>query len=170
MINQKHDGNQFKHRKGEQKVTRRNTFRAGMTKVIAAKTIENQPHESLSEHDIQAMFTRWVDNMQGTIPGLDTYHAIPNAGKRSYATAQVFKNEGMRAGVVDTQIPVARGGYVGLAIEFKTLATYETAEQRRRNDRLQQEGWAVFVCRSYDAAVRVTLGYFGMLGLAIDKS
>ena len=45
--------------------------------------------------------------------------AIPNGGKRDAAEAAHMKRQGVRAGVPDLCIPLARGGYHGLVIELK---------------------------------------------------
>lgn len=144
-------------------------FRLKADPVQVKKTTSKTENPEPSEHEIQKAFTEWAEWAAIELKGCDLYHSIPNAGKRSHGAANWFVAEGMKKGVVDTQIPVARGGFIGLAIEFKTLDTSESADQRRRNNRLQQEGWAVFVCRSFEAARRVTLGYFGCLQLAIPE-
>src|SRR5262245_2454932 len=45
--------------------------------------------------------------------------AIPNGGARDTITAGRLKAEGVKAGVPDCFLPVARGGWFGLFMEFK---------------------------------------------------
>src|SRR5262245_64718583 len=45
--------------------------------------------------------------------------AIPNGGARDVITAGRLKAEGVRAGVPDVCLPVARAGYHGLFLEVK---------------------------------------------------
>lgn len=116
----------------------------------------------MSEHDQQAAFFRWCE-LQATIPGIHLMHAIPNGGQRNKATAGKLKAEGVKAGVLDVQWPVARGGFIGLAIEFKHGDGNPSKEQRERITRLQLEGWCVTVCWDWQAAARMVQGYAGML-------
>lgn len=69
------------------------------------------------EHEIQKAFFKWVDLRKGQIKCLDLFHAQANGGHRQLLTAVKLKAEGVRAGVLDTQLPVARGGFIGLAIK-----------------------------------------------------
>lgn len=73
----------------------------------------------MSEHDEQAGFFEWAAYSRGKYPELDFMFAIPNGGLRHVTVAQKLKAEGVRPGVPDTFLPVARGGYHGLWIEFK---------------------------------------------------
>jgi len=114
-----------------------------------------------TEHDIQKQYFRWAAH----IKGIELLHAIPNGGHRHPATAVKLKAEGVKAGVPDVYLPVSRGGFIGLAIEFKAPEGNPTKEQRDRIDRMQREGWCAVLCWDFEAARRVTLGYMGMLQL-----
>lgn len=57
-------------------------------------------------------------NMQ-QYPELELLYHVPNGGKRDKATAAVLKRQGVKAGVPDLVLPVARCGYHGLYIELK---------------------------------------------------
>lgn len=120
------------------------------------------------EHEIQKAFFKWIDLRKGQIKCLDLFHCVPNGGKRGLYEAARLKAEGVRAGVLDTQLPVARGGFIGLAIEFKAPDANPTKEQRERAERLMIEGWCVAFCWSWESAARVTLGYVGMAHLQVD--
>ncbi len=120
------------------------------------------------EHEIQKAFFKWIDLRKGQIKCLDLFHAQANGGHRHLLTAVKLKAEGVRAGVLDTQLPVARGGFIGLAIEFKAPDANPTKEQRERAERLMCEGWCVAFCWSWESAARVTLGYVGMAHLQVD--
>ncbi len=97
----------------------------------------------MTEHQTQAAFFDWLALQN--IPGIELMHAIPNGGQRHPAVAAKLKKEGVKAGALDTQWPVSRGGYIGLAIEFKDGAGNPTKEQRERITALQLEGWCVCV-------------------------
>lgn len=55
---------------------------------------------------------------------------IPNEGKRSWAKGKQMKNEGLRKGFPDMFLFVPRGGYHGMAIEFKAPGRRPEKEQR----------------------------------------
>ena len=122
----------------------------------------------MSEHDTQAAFFQAM--ALKNIPGVELMHAIPNGGHRHIAVAAKLKKEGVKAGVLDVQWPVARGGYIGLAIEFKHGTNGPSREQVARITALQKEGWCVAVCWDWQAAVRVVEGYSGMMHVAIQSA
>jgi hypothetical protein len=115
----------------------------------------------MSEHLSQKAFFEWATYQR--FPGIELMHAIPNGGERNAIVAAKLKAEGVKAGVPDVQWPVARGGFIGLAIEFKHGDGVPSKDQRARIDGLQREGWLVAVCWSWDAAARLLSGYAGMM-------
>jgi hypothetical protein len=54
------------------------------------------------------------------IPDLKNMFHIPNGGKRNGLEAIRFKRMGVKPGVSDVFLPVAKNGYHGLWIELKT--------------------------------------------------
>lgn len=115
------------------------------------------------EHEHQKAFFEWCEYQKNKYPELALFHAIPNGGARHVSVAKKLKSEGVKAGVLDTQLPVPRGGFIGLAIEFKAPFENPTKEQKERAEALLSEGWCVFFCWSWASAKRATLGYLGML-------
>lgn len=121
----------------------------------------------MSEHDHQVAFFKWLSMQK--LDGVELVHATPNGGQRHPAVAAKLKAEGVRPGVPDVSWPAPRGGFVGLAIEFKFGDGNPSKEQRERIDRLQKEGWCVAVCWSWQAAARLVQGYSGMLRLEVAQ-
>lgn len=119
------------------------------------------------EHDTQKAFFQWAAHQR--FHGIELLHAIPNGGARHPAVAAKLKAEGVRAGVLDVSWPVARGGYIGLAIEFKHGDGNPSKEQRQRIDAMQKEGWCVAICWSWEAAARLLSGYAGMLTVSMPE-
>ncbi len=115
----------------------------------------------MSEQQSQAAFFRWASMQR--FPGIELLHAIPNGGSRNLLEAVNLKRSGVKAGVPDVSWPVARGGFIGLAIEFKDKDNNPSKEQRERITRMQVEGWCVAVCWTWEAAARLLKGYAGML-------
>lgn len=115
----------------------------------------------MSEHDTQAAFFSWASHQR--FDGIELLHATPNGGARHIAVAAKLKAEGVKPGVPDVTWPVARGGFIGLAIEFKFNDGSPSKEQRERITKMQEQGWCVAVCWSWPAAARLLQGYAGMM-------
>lgn len=85
--------------------------------------------------------------------------AIPNGGFRKVQTAVALKAEGVRAGVLDICLPLARGGAHGLWIEMKAGNNKMTAGQVEEAGQLVKDGYAVAVCWRVDEAITITQQY-----------
>jgi len=100
----------------------------------------------------QALF-EWAAYAQGKYPELALMLAIPNGGHRHKATAGRLKAEGVKAGVPDIMLPVARCGYHGLFIEMKRASGGKLSQdQKRWLDELYAQGYACVVCTSWETA------------------
>lgn len=93
---------------------------------------------------------------------LDYIFAIANGGKRSKATAVRLLEEGLKAGVWDLMVPLARGGHHGLWIEMKSATGALSVEQKRWGARMRLAGYRTEVCRSCDEAWSVLENYLGL--------
>jgi hypothetical protein len=81
-------------------------------------TIKKQHRiKPLTEHEIQCQVIAWFDLVHKKYAG--RLFAIPNAGDRPVQYTKQLIDEGMRSGVPDLCLPVARGGYHALYIELK---------------------------------------------------
>ena len=87
--------------------------------------------------------------------------AIPNGGKRGIKTAMAMKREGVLAGMPDLFIASARDGFHGLFIEMKSAKGTTTPEQKIVLEKLRDEGYIVFVCRSFDDFQAIVNNYMG---------
>lgn len=105
-----------------------------------------------TEHKHQAALFRWAEIQSKRIPKLSLLFAIPNGGLRSNATAAKLKAEGVKAGVPDICLPVAKGEYHGLFIELKAGRNKPTPTQVQWHARLSSEGYRVTVCWGWEAA------------------
>lgn len=110
------------------------------------------------EHEIQKAYFKWASHHKG----LEMLHANPNGGHRHIATACKLKAEGVKPGVPDVYLPVPRGAFCGLAIEFKAPDGNPSKEQRQRMSQMQQDGWCVALCWDWMSAARTTMGYMGL--------
>lgn len=113
-----------------------------------------------TEHAIQVGFVHGCRLLEAKYPALALAFAVPNGGYRSKKTAALLQAEGARPGVPDWLLPVARGGYIGLAIEFKRPREGKLSEaQRDYLPRLAGAGWRVTVHTDAGAALAEALRY-----------
>ena len=105
-----------------------------------------------SESEEQAAIFEWCAWNRGKYPELELLYHIPNGGKRGKAEAARFKREGVKAGVPDLCLPVARRGFHGLYIELK--AEKGIAELKRQN-------YCAFVAYGAAAAIKALAFYLG---------
>ena len=115
----------------------------------------------VSEHDEQAALFHWAALHESKIPELALLFAIPNGGLRNKATAGKLKAEGVKRGVPDVCLAVARGGFHGLFIEMKYGRNTTTGEQDTGLRLLWQQGYQATVCHSFEEAKAVILEYLG---------
>ena len=64
----------------------------------------------MSEHQEQKALIQWARLNQQRFPELDLLFAIPNGGLRNIRVARKLKSEGVKPGVSDLFLPVARKG------------------------------------------------------------
>ena len=115
-----------------------------------------------SEHDEQVALFEWAALHAGRCPELGLMFAIPNGGKRDPVTAVRLRDEGVKPGVPDVYLPVARQGWHGLFIELKWGKNKTTDRQNEWLDRLMEQGYLAVVCYGWAEAVDVIMDYLGM--------
>jgi len=111
----------------------------------------------MSEHDIQVSLMRWFA-LQFPVQYAVSY-ATPNAGKRTPRQGAYMKAEGLKPGVPDICIPVARKGFHGLYIELKTEKGKLSKHQAEFIDRLTEQNYMAVVCVGFDAARETIKNY-----------
>lgn len=107
----------------------------------------------MSEIDEQIAVVEYCGYMH-----IPVYH-IPNEGKRSFAAGATLRRAGLKSGVPDLCIPVARGGRHGLYIELKVGRNKPTAAQLDWLRLLAGEGYAVAVCYGAEQAIKAIETY-----------
>lgn len=101
----------------------------------------------------------WAGLAQRQWPELELMYAIPNGARTSITVAKRLKAEGLRKGMLDVHLPVARRGYIGLWIEMKVKGNKLTPEQERKADLLRLNGHLVVTCYSGGEAIDAVRGY-----------
>lgn len=88
---------------------------------------------------------------------------IPNGGSRRNAfEGWRLREQGVRAGVSDLLLPVARGGYHGLWVEFKASAPYTartTPAQLEWLELMNEQGYLAKLCIGLDEAFETIESY-----------
>lgn len=85
--------------------------------------------------------------------------AIPNGGSRHPIEAANLKKQGVKAGVPDLMLPIAKHGYHGLFIEMKVGYNKPTDNQRKWAEKLSKNGYLVKTCWSADEAINLITNY-----------
>lgn len=87
------------------------------------------------------------------------YH-VPNGGSRHKAEAGRLRAEGVKAGVPDLCLPVARGQYHGLYIELKRQRGGRTSDhQSEWLDALSAQGYKAALCYGWEQAAGTIIEY-----------
>lgn len=124
-----------------------------MTEFIDASPIPTESAE-------QQLLFQWARMQSGKYPELTLLYHIPNEGKRSHKTGARMKAEGLKTGVPDICLPVARGGHHGLYIELKRVKNSRvTQDQLDWIEALIAQGYVAAVCRGCDEAIELITRY-----------
>lgn len=126
-----------------------------------AKAASTRRRKSEAEGDEQAQLIAWF-RLQFPALGPLLIH-IPNGGSRKNAfEGWRLKQQGVRAGVSDLLLPVAKGGYFGLWIEFKATppddAIVSTAQQSWV-DEMRSQGYRAEICKGLAPAKSLLTAY-----------
>jgi len=108
----------------------------------------------------QLCLFRWAAYQSGAYPELDLLYHVPNGGSRRKSEAGRFKAEGVKAGVPDICLPVARNGLHGLYIELKRKKGGRTSKEQEQWIRwLDGQGYLAVVCKGWEEAANLIERY-----------
>lgn len=125
-----------------------------MAREVAYKATEAQEQEWLFQWATAMRTLRW--------PELELMFHVPNGGSRNKVEAARLKAQGVKAGVPDIFLPVARKGWHGLFIELKRLVGGKVSpEQEMMIKRLNEQGYRAVVCKGWNAAADEIEKYMG---------
>lgn len=106
----------------------------------------------------EALFA-WAEYMQTKYPELKWLYHVPNGGSRNKIEAVNLKRQGVKAGVPDLCLPVARKNYHGLYIEMKSAKGKVSEKQEEWIDALLKNGYLAIVCHSFTDASNLITQY-----------
>lgn len=112
-----------------------------------------------TEDEEQAYIVSWAKINESRYPELKLLYHIPNEGKRSGREGARMKSIGLRRGVSDLCLPIARGIYHGLYIELKSLDGKLTKEQNEFLAAVREQGYCGFACYGGESAVKAIEQY-----------
>lgn len=108
----------------------------------------------------QAALFDWAALASGKYPELKLLHAIPNGGKRHIKTAMILQRTGVKSGVPDIFLPVARGDKHGMYIELKRIKkSTVSANQKEWLAALTAQGYECTICKGWEAAREEIIRY-----------
>lgn len=114
----------------------------------------------MTEHEEQVALMRLVEMHKGRWPELGMLYAIPNGGDRNMLVAKKLKAEGVKKGVPDLCLPIARGDHHGLYVELKRQKGGRvSAEQKAWISALRGQGYRAEVCKGATEAWDVIREY-----------
>lgn len=121
------------------------------------------PEPYPTEHQEQVGLLRWAWYKSATIPELTLLYAIPNGGRRDAITGAQLKAEGVKRGVPDLCLPVARGAYHGLYIELKRRVSGVVSEhQQQWIEQLRSQGYKAEVAHGASEAIQIIEQYLNL--------
>jgi hypothetical protein len=136
----------------------------------APRTISRRPAADY-EGTEQKMLFDWL-RLQHPQAYKLAFH-VPNGGHRLKAVAAKMKGQGVKAGVSDIVLPMARGGHFGLYIEFKATPPHDSVvsvSQQAFLQGVEMQGYMAIVCRGLQAAMDVINGYLALPTTVVVKA
>lgn len=107
----------------------------------------------------QETLMQWAALQSKHYPMLELLFHIPNGGSRNVVEAVNLKKQGVKAGVPDLCLPVARGGFHGLYIELKANKNQASEKQKYWLEQLNKQGYKAIVCWGFEQAVEAITKY-----------
>lgn len=123
----------------------------------------------MSEHDEQVVLMMWAQRHLARWHELELLYAVPNGAKLPYGydrrgsrysnEATRMLAEGLKPGIPDLCLPVARNGKHGLYLEMKFGRNKPQENQVRMMDLLDQQGYQTAVAWSSIEAEKIIAEY-----------
>lgn len=120
--------------------------------------------KKLTEAQEQANVIKWSQqsHIRSQWPELALLFHIPNGGTRDAVEGRHLKQQGVKPGVPDLCLPVARGPYHGMYLEMKTADGRATPEQKWWGKSLTNQSYFWEVCHGWESAVVALVWYLSL--------
>jgi VRR-NUC domain. len=113
-----------------------------------------------TEAQEQTLLFEWAALQTGKYPELALMFHVANGGSRHPVEAANLKRQGVKAGVPDICLPVARGKYHGLYIELKRRKSGRpSSAQIWWLGSLQEQGYVAWICYGWEHAAKMIKEY-----------
>jgi hypothetical protein len=96
---------------------------------MRAQTLQRQIEPTEAQE--QSALLHRIELVKKTYPDLQLIYAVPNGGARDVIGAVNLKDQGVKKGVPDLVLPVARGGYHGWYGELKRKTQGQLSDEQR---------------------------------------
>lgn len=115
----------------------------------------------MTEAQHQSTLIKWSQSpaVRQRYPELRLLHHIPNGGKRDPIEAKHLKWQGVKSGVPDLCLPVARHGFHGLYIELKTPTGTPSDNQKWWLTQLHDQHYKAVICHGWEEAKQCLTDY-----------
>jgi len=114
----------------------------------------------MSEHQEQMALIQWANLNLKKYPELKLLFAIPNGGQRSSVAGARLKDEGVKRGVSDLCLPVARKGYHAFYIEMKRRGGGAVSPyQKKWIENMKEQGNKAIVAYGFIEAKNALIEY-----------
>lgn len=130
------------------------------------------PHEALAQKSLLEQLSYMRSGSGPMSEVYDHLFHVPNGGVRDYKTAKEMKVTGVKKGVSDLILPIARGGYFSLYIEFKaggSNARSISGEQVDWLRMMEAKGHATALCHGAQEALDVIEAYMSLPPTPINE-
>lgn len=122
---------------------------------------------AISESTMHKTVMEWV-RLHPKLNGIVIH--MPNEGPRTERYGRLLRDMGMRAGVSDLFICMARHGFHGAWIELKSARGRVSREQASFQLDMANQGYFTMVCYSVDEAIQTISWYTGVGQKAMSSS
>ena len=118
-------------------------------------------HDNDRSTQHQSALIKWsqLPQIRERYPELKLLHHIPNGGKRDPIEAKHLKAQGVKPGVPDLCLPVARGNFHGLYIEMKTETGRPSDNQKWWIKELNDQKYKAVICHGWEEAKKCLTDY-----------
>ena len=115
----------------------------------------------MTEAQHQIYVIRWTQqpSIRKKFPDLKLLYHRPNERKCSQIQGRQLKLQGVRSGIPDLHLPVARNGFHSLYIEMKSEKGKTSDNQDWWIEELEKQGNRCAVCYSWEEAAKVLEEY-----------